>query len=826
MIPLTSIRAIASARSDHTAIITENETVSWRDYASTVSKLVHSIAGIRQVDEIENICFISPNRIELVYMAAAAVTLKIPFIGLDYSLDQGTLKAIKKAANCSMLIASSNYCAANDINIDRLLDGEPLIDLDNVLRNATPFEQMINTGDIALNSIAPSERPFKAISFTSGTSGAPKTVMRFQSFDARRFAYFTTRYGFSAQDRHLLVVPLYHAAGNGWARLFQQLGSTLIIAPHDKPDSLARMLRTEWITTSVMTPPLLMSLVNYAEQNHIDLIPNSLRFLLVGGKHFPSQAKQQALKSLGPVIHEYYGTTETGVNTIAEPGDLLDNPETVGRTYDGNDVKILGADDKQLGPDSVGRIAIASYMNMDGYQDADINKILIDGKRYLITPETGYKNGDGYLFLMNRSDGETSLDLFEIENQINRLPCVTDVAVVAKKGSVSDVECALVIKSESEKNMPIIREKVMGLLKTHKINSCNIGVLDRIPYSPSGKVRTPQVLEALEALIATRPSSGDEKSSSPLSLYLMGAFCLIATTLAWGAMFPIAKNALVTLDAVHITLVRYGLASIILMLILWWKEGASALLPGKNALKLWAFGSLGFAGFSILAFAGLAHTEAQHGAIIMALMPLISVVMMWVMRGVKPKVFTLGTIIMALIGVVLVVTQGDLNALKGGALIPSLAILAGATCWVTYTLGSGYVKNFSVLRYTALSASLGSLSIILVAFISNTIGWTSAPSVEQLFQVRWELTYLVLIAGVMAVFSWNTGIKLIGPVNGVLFINLVPVTAFIIGYFRSHSFANSEILGAAITISALLLNNFYTRGWISMPRRSLKLTTT
>ena len=51
-------------------------------------------------------------------------------------------------------------------------------------------------------------------------------------------------------------------------------------------------------------------------------------------------------------------------------------------------------------------------------------------------------------------------------------------------------------------------------------------------------------------------------------------------------------------------------------------EGAKALSPDRQAAKLLLFGSLGFAGFSILAFIGLAHSTAEHGAIIMALMPL------------------------------------------------------------------------------------------------------------------------------------------------------------------------------------------------------------
>lgn len=663
MIPLEKILEISSARATSVAIVTEDESISWLDFSRQVRSLVDSLSDIHDAADIDTICYISPNRIELLYLAAAAATLKIPFIGLDYSLDSDHLVELQAAASCSLLITSSLFCSEAGIDLNMLSSGTIMIDLDNRIPTAITYDSLL-TNEHSEKKTLSSNRAFKAISFTSGTSGTPKAVLRFQSFDTRRFSYFTTRYGFSAQDRHLLAIPLYHAAGNGWARLFLQLGSTLVLAPHDNPAALAKLIRSEWITTSAMTPPLLMQLLDYAKSNNLSLLPNSLRFLLVGGKNFPAHAKQYALKAMGPVIYEYYGTTETGVNTIAEPNDLLENPETVGKPYDGNKVKVIGPDDIEVPVGTVGRIAISSYMNMDNYQNAKSNKVLIDGKRYLATPETGYFDSDGFLYLMNRTDGVSTLNLFDIENQINKLPCIDDVALLTVPDTKADVICALVVKSESSANVELIQSKVQSLLKSYNAVAAEIGILNKIPYSPSGKVRAPDLLMRLKKTAESSEAAIRFTASKNFVTFLIGVLCLIGTTISWGAMFPIAKNALQSIDAVHISLVRYGLASIILMIMLAISEGYSALKPGKDLIKLWFFGSLGFAGFSILAFAGLAHTKAQHGAIIMALMPLISVVMIWILQSSKPRPFTIGTIVLALTGVVLVVTQGDLTDRK------------------------------------------------------------------------------------------------------------------------------------------------------------------
>jgi len=61
------------------------------------------------------------------------------------------------------------------------------------------------------------------------------------------------------------------------------------------------------------------------------------------------------------------------------------------------------------------------------------------------------------------------------------------------------------------------------------------------------------------------------------------------------------------------------------------------------------------------------------------------------------------------------------------------------------------------------------------------------------------------------VLAWNAGISVLGPANGVLFINLVPITAFAIGVAQGHKFGASEIAGALLVIGALVVNNVATR---------------
>jgi drug/metabolite transporter (DMT)-like permease len=299
-----------------------------------------------------------------------------------------------------------------------------------------------------------------------------------------------------------------------------------------------------------------------------------------------------------------------------------------------------------------------------------------------------------------------------------------------------------------------------------------------------------------------------------------GTAMLTFTALAWGAMFAIAKSALTTIDAFHLSAFRYGPAAIAMLAILAFVEGPRALLPGRAAWRLWLFGSLGFAGFSILGFLGIAGSTPEHAAIIVALMPLVTTLMNWLLRGRRPSGVVLLTTLVALAGVVLVVTRGRLQIDGAPTWHADAMVLAGATCWVAYTMGAATLPDLSALRYTALSMAFGALSIFAITLVAALAGFAPAPAWPHVEALWHEIAYLSLVAGVLAVLAWNAGIAIVGAGIGVLFINLVPVTAFAIGVAQGHRFGTAEVVGASMTLVALVASNLAARtgGGLPAPR--------
>jgi len=69
----------------------------------------------------------------------------------------------------------------------------------------------------------------------------------------------------------------------------------------------------------------------------------------------------------------------------------------------------------------------------------------------------------------------------------------------------------------------------------------------------------------------------------------------------------------------------------------------------------------------------------------------------------------------------------------------------------------------------------------------------------------------------MGVLSWNSGNKIIGSLNGVLFMDVVPLTTFAISAWQGYRFSKAELAGATVTGTALVMNNIYQR-FASRPR--------
>jgi drug/metabolite transporter (DMT)-like permease len=293
---------------------------------------------------------------------------------------------------------------------------------------------------------------------------------------------------------------------------------------------------------------------------------------------------------------------------------------------------------------------------------------------------------------------------------------------------------------------------------------------------------------------------------------IAGAAFATTTGIAWGGQFVIGKSALGEVDAFHLNTIRYGVAALALLAILVLVEGRRALRLDGHGPRLLLLGTIGFAGFNLLAYTGLAHARAQSAALITALAPLLTALVLWGRTRVRPARSTFVALAVALAGVTLVISGGDPASIAEGSIgWGDGLVLAGVMCFVLYTLGAAQFPDLSPLRFTALTAGLGWPAIALATLVATLTGLEPEPSAGTVWGIAPQLLYITFVGAVLAIVTWNAGVAKLGPQNAVLFGNLIPITTFTIEIGRGYRPGALELFGAALTIGALVASNLLAR---------------
>jgi drug/metabolite transporter (DMT)-like permease len=293
----------------------------------------------------------------------------------------------------------------------------------------------------------------------------------------------------------------------------------------------------------------------------------------------------------------------------------------------------------------------------------------------------------------------------------------------------------------------------------------------------------------------------------------LGIVFAAATGVIWGGQWVIGKSALTRIDAFNLTTLRYAAASAVLLAALAVVEGRAALRLDGQGLRLFALGTLGFAGFNLLGYEGLAHARPESAALVTALGPLLMALLLGGLGRGRPSRGTVAALGAAVAGVLLVISRGDPAAVFTGAVgWGDLLVLGGVASFVAYTVGVRSVRGFSPLRYTALTAALGWISIAAATVAADAAGAAHVPSAADVGAVLPQLAYISLLGAVVAVTTWNVAAQRIGPQNTALFANVMPVTTFAIEIARGYRPGDVELAGAGLTIAALVGANLAGRG--------------
>ena len=274
--------------------------------------------------------------------------------------------------------------------------------------------------------------------YTSGTTGHPKGVRRSaptpeQTANGERLR--TMIYGLKPGARALLPGPLYHSAPNSFGLRAGRLGGALVLMPRFDPEEFLRVVDTEKIDTIFMVPTMFIRLMKLPEPVRGRYDMSSLRHVIHAAAPCPADVKRAMIEWWGPVIHEFYGSTESGAVTFANSVDALKKPGTVGRIAPGAELRFVSDDGRLLPQGEIGEIYSRIAGNPDfTYHNKPEKRAEIERNGFITSGDVGYIDADGYVFICDRKrdmviSGGVNIYPAEIEAVLHAIPGVHDCAV-------------------------------------------------------------------------------------------------------------------------------------------------------------------------------------------------------------------------------------------------------------------------------------------------------------------------------------------------------------------------------------------------------------
>ncbi|CAN5605084.1 fatty acid--CoA ligase family protein [soil metagenome] len=347
--------------------------------------------------------------------------------------------------------------------------------------------------DSSLAAIDASEE-LALVVYTSGTTGKPKGAMLSFLNLFTAVNTYPQRLDVCTSDRLAAVLPLCHLYGLIVVLLGTiKQGATMFLLENFDAVALANLIEAEQITVLPAVPTMFQFLSLELERNPRAL--TSLRLGLCGGSSMPVELMKKLEEQLAVPVVEGWALTECSVIATFNPASLR-KYGSVGPAMPGLEVAVFGSDGQFLPADSttVGELCIRGANIMKGYlnNDAATADTIKDG--WLHTGDLGYKDEQGYVFVVGRSKeliirGGMNIYPREVEAAILRMPEVRDTAVIGVPDQyMGERVKAFVVLEEpgqiSDEQIKAFCAKHMADYKVPRL----IEFVDIIPKNSTGKV--------------------------------------------------------------------------------------------------------------------------------------------------------------------------------------------------------------------------------------------------------------------------------------------------------------------------------------------------
>lgn len=490
--PAGAILVHAANHPHRECIVDRYRRLTYQDAAKEMIRLADGLQK-RGFGRGDTIGIMVKNRAEFLLIANAAARIGAPIVQISYRFKADEAAYILENSGAKVLFFEDGLAPIAKSLQSRL----PEVKLFAAVGGAEGFpsyQEIVESGDPDAPPVRLQEDP-RLLIYTSGTTGKPKGASRRTGLNTiGPTLAFLHALGLKSDDRHLAVCPLYHSAGIGFAVFTLLLGGTVVLLEHFDAEEVLRAIEREKLTTAMMVPTMYRRLVDLPEEVRRRYDTSSMRRMMTGAALMPVPLQQAVAKAFGPKLYDFYGSTETGWNTLATAEDLARKPGTIGKVIEGNEIKLFGEDGQEVGVGQVGQLYVRSMMQIDGYHANEEATRASMKNGYFSVGDLAYRDDEGYYFLAGRKtdmviSGGVNVYPKEVEDGLHGHPAVIDAAVVGVTHEEwGESLRAFVVLREGAR---LTEEELKAFCKEHMADyKCprEVFFVDELPRNPTGKV--------------------------------------------------------------------------------------------------------------------------------------------------------------------------------------------------------------------------------------------------------------------------------------------------------------------------------------------------
>jgi fatty-acyl-CoA synthase len=512
--PTNFLEIHAGNNPDKTAFIGLDRSFTYGELRKRARFLAKNLfkLGIRPGDQIAMMTHNLPEYAEVV---SALVYLEVGLVSVGYLMQPPEIEYIVENSDSKLIVFWHEF--ADRIlpykeKYKKVLPGGFISFGGSLIEGAIEFESLFNDSvEMDLDGLPPAEKAGNAMIYTSGTTGRPKGAARSTDFVNRPgvMDYLFTTISFLKMDPnevHLVCCPLYHSAPSYFATVTFLLGGTAVYQPRFDPEQFLKLVDKYKVTSTHLVPTMVTRLLNVPEDFTDSLDLTSLRSVVCGAAPLFPEYKLAFLDRYGPCLYEYYGATETGLNTFISPEEMHQRPSSVGKAFADNELKIIDVLGDDLPDGERGVLYAYNAIMMDGYYKNEKATKEAHQDKYLTAGDIAIRDKDGYIYIVDRIKdmiirGGVNIYPAEIEEALNTMPAIIDAAVVGKQDRElgETVAAFIVLEDGTQVSEAEIQNFCEDKMAQYKIPSTII-FMDEIPRTPTGKILKRNLRKKLEKL--------------------------------------------------------------------------------------------------------------------------------------------------------------------------------------------------------------------------------------------------------------------------------------------------------------------------------------